>query len=198
MRQLSVGNAFLNKSKLDCTWPLECRGTLRRWQRDLQSRGCREVVVPTRYKVLGANVLTQDAVGKKAAQEQLNSWVGLGYTIAGDDRASTHLQAIWNHETTSSPWHIDVNDGLLLCLRGAKRVFFIPKTVESTTVAIQDAREGVISQPCPNIQVQDYPVHRGQYVVIPKYYWHRVVSDKDSFAVSYNISSFVATVSYHT
>lgn len=185
--RLAVHRALLDRKILDSKWPISLRGSRERCRRLARLSGGRVSGV-RHYRSQGSKIGTQEVSGKDVAMLQLNEWVGAGFAVAGSS-GSKHLQFIWNTSTTVTPWHVDDTDGVLLCLRGTKIVSFLPCTVQCTNpfVPLEEARLGVKCQPHSHITPQTYHISRGEYIVIPKYYWHSVRSSEGSLAVSYAV-----------
>ena len=187
--RLAVCKASLDCRTIDESWPITLRGVLDRWRRltrvvEGKFLGVRQ------FKSQGSRVYTQEVCGKEVARQQLEDWVGPGFGVAGST-GSNHLQCIWNTAATVTPWHVDDTHGLLLCLRGVKTVTFLPNTVHDTKtpVPMEEARRGVKHRPLSRLPPQVYRLTRGEYLVIPKYYWHSVHSSEGSLAVSYAVTS---------
>ena len=176
-------------------WPLTSAGCRQRWERDAKDRGC-EIGTTLLYRQVGAAVRCKDCIGVIGAQKQLSEWVGVQsgeeeYQIRDACENNVHMQLIWNSQATKTPWHIDNTPGLLLTLRGVKKVYL--KKVKwgdgflGENINYGCALQGVDKEPHTNVPSVCLSVPMGHYIVIPTHYWHCVVSAEDTIAVSYSI-----------
>ena len=190
-----TGIANLSKTLKSGSWPFTSVGCRKRWERDTKQRGCK-LGTTVLYGNFGAAVSSKDAVGISGAQKQLSEWVGAQpgeaqYNIRDTCEKNVHMQLFWNTRESKTPWHIDDTPGLLLTLRGEKKVFL--KSVKwgngsvGENIDYKSALEGLCNEPHVNVPSVCVSVPAGHYLVIPVHYWHCVVSAEDTMAVSYSI-----------